>query len=142
MLRRWLIPVTVMVLAGCANQEPTPSPDGDGLFFPRHGSPLGVGDGALLEGELAFAAGCLVVHAVDGTRFLPLWPADTEPGVINAQPVVFGPGTRLLAETGITIRVGGGQVADRAAAEELVGPIPERCAADAFWGVSTVDTRP
>lgn len=141
MFVRWLT-LSVVVLGGCASSAPVPSSDGDGLFFPRHGSPLSVGDAALLEGELAFADGCLVVHAADGTRFLPLWPSDTEPGVINAQPVVLGPGSELLAETGINIRVGGGRVADRAAAEELVGAIPEQCAADAFWGVSTVDTRP
>ena len=143
MLRRWLIPVvTVMLLAGCANQEPTPSAGGNDLFFPRHGSPLGAGDAALLEGDLLFVDGCLLIEAGEGTRALVLWPVDTEPGVINGQPVILGPRRELLAEAGSSIRLGGSAVVGRRLAEELVGAIPERCVSGDFWGVSTVESRP
>jgi hypothetical protein len=128
----------LLALAGCAAEAPTPSEPQ--IFFPRHASPAGTGDAALLEGRVGFADGCLFVEVADGSRYLVLWPSDTTLGRINSLPAVMGP-PDYPVEIGENLRLGGSE-ADRATAEELVGPIPERCALDGYWAVSTVDHSP
>ena len=129
----------LVVLAGCATEPPTPS--GSAVFFPRHDSPLGTGEAALLEGRARFADGCLWVVTDAGDRFLLLWPADTELGLLNSQPAVFGPDRALLYEVGDIADdiygIGGSETTPEIA-RQLVGEIPEPCARDSFWVVSEV----
>jgi hypothetical protein len=128
-------------LAACAapagSQAASPAP----VFFPRHSSPLGQGDAALLEGVARFADGCLWIETPAGERVLLLWPADTRLGLLNSQPAVFGPGDALLYEVGDVAddvyEIGGSSTA-LDDARQLVGEIPESCARDAFWVVSDV----
>jgi hypothetical protein len=137
-VRRVLALAAALILAGCSAQ-PTGAPTT--FFFPRHGDPLGAGDAALLEGEVVFADACLWVRSGNGTLFLPLWPADVVLGKINDRPAVLSADQELLIETGEDTLLGGSQT-DRATAEQLVGPIPDRCAGGSFWSVNTVDNRP
>ena len=138
----WLVSVA-LALVGCAVELPAPEPVE--FFFPQHGSPLGTGDAALLEGEAVFDDGCLWIQTSDGARFLPLWPADVQLGMINSQPAVMAPNGALLVESGDAIRDVsqlGGSEASAEVARELVGDIPERCATDGFWVVGDVLGRP
>ncbi len=131
--------IALAVLAGCATEPPEPT--APGVFFPRHGSPLGVGDAALLEGVARFEDGCLWVETAAGERVLPLWPADTHLGRLNSQPAVFGPGNTLLFEVGDIaddVYGIGGSMTTPEIARDLVGEIPEPCAAGSFWVVSEV----
>jgi hypothetical protein len=93
---------------------------------------------AALEGVLAFRDGCLWIEANSGERFLPIWPANTSPGVINNLPVVIAEDAQLVLETGEVRNFAGSQV-DAARADELAGPIPEPCASESFWAVTHVD---
>jgi hypothetical protein len=140
---RQLLASVLLLAAGCATEAPEPTPPD--VFFPRHGSPLGAGDAALLEGLPEYADGCLWVVAPNGARYLPIWPADTELGMLNSQPAVFGPERMLIYEVGDafadTVGLGGSETSAETA-RELVGEIPERCAADGFWVVSDVLNRP
>jgi hypothetical protein len=125
------------LLGACATAPPA-SESPEGLFFPRHDAPYGEGDLAGLEGVVAFRDGCLWIDANSGERFLPIWPANTSPGVINSLPVVLVEDAQLLLETGEVRNFAGSQV-DAARAEELAGPIPEPCASESFWAVTQVD---
>jgi hypothetical protein len=137
---RWSVMLAaVLVLNACSGEIPTATEPAS--FFPRHGSPLGAGDAALLEGRITYVDGCLWVVAADGTRYLALWPADTTAGMINSLPAILGPDTELLIETGFVAQLAGSET-DRPTAEGLVGPIPDRCAGDAFWVVGDVVNRP
>lgn len=134
----WVIAVAVF-LAGCvAGPSPTPAA---AAFFPRHASPLGTGDLALLEGPLVFADGCIWIQPSAGQRFLILWPSNTTLGKINDLPAVLGPDHELLAETGSVARLGGSSTS-LATVQQLVGRIPKACAGEAFWVASTVENRP
>jgi hypothetical protein len=138
----WLASVA-LVLIGCGAEPPAPEPVE--LFFPQHDSPLGTGDAALLEGEAVFDDGCLWIQASDGMRFLPLWPADVQLGMIDSQPAVMAPSGGLLVEVGDAFRDVsrlGGSEASAEVARELVGEIPERCATDGFWVVADVLSAP
>jgi hypothetical protein len=130
----------VLALAACTGEETAPTRD-PSVFLPRHSATVTDGPAARAEGHLRFAEGCLWLEQADGTRLLILWPSDAVLGMINSRPAVLGPGRVLLAETDARIALGGGE-ANRAAAEELVGPIPSRCAGDGFWIASTVATVP
>ena len=124
-----------------ADAAPTAPP----FFFPRHASPLGIGDAALLEGVAVYGDGCLWIEAADGSRHLPLWPADTQLGMINREPAILGPDGELLVESGdatVDIARLGGSETSAAVARDLVGEIPERCLADGIWVVSDVLNRP
>jgi len=128
------------LLGACAIAPPA-SDAPDGLFFPRHDAPYGEGDMAGLEGVLAFREGCLWIDAGSGERFLPIWPANTLPGVINSLPVVLVDDAQLVLETGEVRNFAGSEV-DPARAQELAGPIPEPCASESFWAVTQVDRLP
>jgi hypothetical protein len=131
-----------VALAACGVAgSPVPSFERVQFFFPQHDQPLGSGDMARLEGTVVFEDGCVWVRTGDDTRYLVLWPADTEAGEINDMPAVLGPDGGLLVETGSPTALGGGSTS-LAAATEIAGPIPEACADDAFWAVSTVEIRP
>lgn len=130
----------VLLLAGCS-ANPKVSDDATALYYPRHGALYGTGDMAAVEGALTFRDGCIWLEAADGGMFLPIWPSDTKPGVINSLPVVLMADDMLVVETSET-RIFGGSQADLVQAEELAGPIPERCAGGSFWVVSTVDRAP
>jgi len=140
-MRRATLLLMAMTLAGCAAGSASPSFERVQFYFPRHADPLGAGDAARLEGTTAFADGCLWIETEAGDRFLPLWPSDTTAGEINDLPAVLGPDSELLVETGSLTVLGGSQT-DLATAAELVGAIPAACASDAFWAVSTVESRP
>jgi hypothetical protein len=139
-------PVTTALLAvtlvacGVAG-SPVPSVERVQFFLPQHDQPLGSGDSARLEGTVAFEDGCVWVRTGDATRYLVLWPADAEAGEINDLPAVLGPDGGLLVETGSPTALGGSET-DLTTATELVGEIPDACASDAFWVVSTVEMRP
>lgn len=134
MSARWGL--VLVMLAGCSLAPQTTLP------FPRHDAPYGqVGDGAALDGALTFRDGCLWLDGADGETFLPIWPSDTKPGVINSLPVVLMADDLLVVETGESGNFGGSQV-NRARAEELAGTIPDRCATESFWVVTTVDRAP
>jgi hypothetical protein len=131
--------ILLVLLAACTSAPPTPT--AGGVFFPRHGSPLGAGDAALLEGVARFEDGCLWIRTASGERVLLLWPRDTTLGRLNSQPAVFGPGNALLYEVGDIaddVYGIGGSTTTLATARELVGEIPEPCARDSFWAVSSI----
>ena len=131
-----------LVLAACGIAgSPVPSFDRVQFFFPQHDQPLGSGDMARLEGTVVFEDGCVWVRRADGERVLPLWPSDTQTGEINDLPAIQGPNLELLIETGSPTALGGSET-DLATATELVGEIPDACAGDAFWVVSTVEMPP
>ena len=132
--------VLAAVLGACAIAPPA-SEAPNGLFFPRHEARYGEGDMAALEGVLAFREGCLWIDADSGERLLPIWPANTSPGVINSLPVVLVDDAQLVLETG-EVRNFAGSAIDAARAQELAGPIPEPCASDSFWAVTQVDRLP
>lgn len=136
MRAQWPWVVAVMIV-GCTSEVPEPAD----FFFPQHGSPLGTGDLALLEGTLVAADGCLWIEAGDGSRHLVIWPSDTGRGMINGQPAVLGPGNELLAETGSHTMLGGSGT-DAGTALRLAGEIPAACAGESFWVASTVESRP
>ena len=140
---RWLwVLLATLTLVGCGADT---APSEATFFFPRHGSPLGGGDEALLEGVAVYGDGCLWIETEDGTRYLPLWPADTQLGMINRQPAILGPDRELLVESGdafVDVARLGGSEATAEMVAELVGAIPERCAADRFWAVGDVLNRP
>lgn len=94
-----------------------------------------------LAGVLAFRDGCLWIDSADGATFLPIWPGDTMPGVINSLPVILMEDSDLVVETGEARLFGGSQV-DAGRAAEIAGPIPEACAAEAYWLVTQVDRAP
>jgi hypothetical protein len=134
----WVFAVAVF-LAGCAAEaSPTPA---ESAFFPRHASPLGTGDQALIEGQVVFADGCVWVQPSATERFLVLWPSNTTLGKINNLPAVLGSGSELLVETGSVTRLAGGST-DLETARNLVGNIPEQCSTNGFWVASDVDNRP
>ena len=138
---RWLVLAT-LVLAGCAADV---SPTDESLFFARHGSPFGAPSSALLEGVAVYDDGCLWIQAADGTRYLPLWPANAQLGMINQEPAILGPDGELLVESGdafIDVMKFGGSEASVEKAEELVGGIPQRCTVGRFWVVADVVGRP
>jgi hypothetical protein len=138
-MRWWAAVACAVVVAGCATEPPQPT--GSGVFFPRHDGPLGAGDAALLEGRARFVDGCLWVVTDANERVLLLWPADTELGLLNSQPAVFGPARRLLFEVGDIaddVYGIGGSMTTAETARELVGEIPEPCARGSFWVVSDV----
>lgn len=123
----------VLLLAGCSATT--------ALYYPRHGAPYGTGDSAAVEGALAFRDGCIWLEAADGETFLPIWPSDTKPGVVNSLPVILMEDDMLVVEAGES-RIFGGSETDVVHAEELAGPIPDRCAAGSFWVVTMVDRVP
>ncbi len=130
----WCVGVILILQGGCAGGSASPTPTE--LFYPRHGRPLGVGDAALLEGQLILNDdGCVFIEQADGSRTLPLWPRDTSPRWMNVFTVV-GPGRELLFEANAVSRFAGSLV-DRPTAEELVGPIPDACLADGYWAVTS-----
>jgi hypothetical protein len=126
----------VLLLTGCSATAQV-SDDLTALYYPRHGAPYGTGDMAAVEGALAVRNDCIWLVAADGETFLPIWPSDTKPGVINSLPVILMENDMLVVETGET-RIFGGSQTDVVHAEELAGPIPERCAGGSYWVVSTV----
>lgn len=130
----------MLVACGTAG-SPVPSFERVQFFFPQHDQPLGSGDMARLEGTVVFEDGCVWVRTAAGERFLALWPADTQTGEINDLPAIQGPDLALLIETGSPTALGG-SATDLRTATELVGEIPDACAGDAFWVVSTVENRP
>ena len=138
MTARWAL--WVVMLAACS-ATPQVSEESTELYFPRHDGPYGQGDMAGLEGSLTFRDGCIWLDATDGETYLPIWPSDTKPGVINSLPVVLMADDLLVVETGETRNFGGSQT-DIARAEELAGPISEPCAGNSFWVVTRVDHLP
>jgi hypothetical protein len=132
------------LLVACSATAPTSSQAA--FYFPRHAEPLGNGDHAVIEGVARLDDGCLSIVAADGAAYLPLWPADTELGMINSLPAIMSADGELLVEVGDidpNDRVGlAGFETSQATAEELVGEIPERCQGDRFWVVENVLTRP
>lgn len=132
----WVIAAAVFV-AGCA-AEASLTPTGS-VFFPRHAGLLGNGYEARLAGPLVFADGCVWIQPPDGDRFLILWPSNTILGKINDLPAVLGPDHELLVETG-SVAVLGGRSTDLETAVQLVGPIPKRCAGEAFWEAGAVES--
>ena len=138
MTARWML--SILILAGCG-AAPQASEEAAALYYPRHDAPYGQGDMAGFEGSLMFREGCLWLDLAGGPTFLPIWPSDTKPGVINSLPVVLMDDDLLVVETGETRNFAGSQI-DPVSVEELVGPIPERCAGNSFWAVTRVDRLP
>lgn len=134
--------IVMLALAGCAGDV---SPTDESFFFARHGSPFGVPSSAVLEGVAVYDDGCLWIQAADGARYLPLWPANAQLGMINREPAILGADGSLLVESGdafIDVMQFGGSEASLETAEELVGSIPQRCTAGRFWVVADVVGRP
>lgn len=132
--------IMLVALTACGASPPAATPDA--FFFPRHGGALGTGDGAMVQGIAVMGDGCLLLQAEDGTRYLPLWPQDTQLGMINSLPAVLAADRRLLLEVGDIdpddlFRLTGTEVSEARAAE-LVGTVPERCAIGRYWMVSDV----
>lgn len=134
--------IATLALAGCAGDV---SPSDGSFFFARHGSPFGAPSSAVLEGVAVYDHGCLWIEAADGARYLALWPADAQLGMINREPAILGADGSLLVESGdafIDVMKFGGSEASLETAEERVGVIPERCTAGGFWLVTEVVGRP
>lgn len=128
-------------LAGCASEVVAPTVPSASLYFPMHGTALGTGDAAALEGELVVEDDCLWIETGTGERVLPLWPSDVRLGMVESRPAILGPDLEVLLETGSRSSLGGSET-DLERARELTGPIPEECASGSFWVVSTVVERP
>ena len=138
MTGRWVL--WILILAGCG-ATPQVSDEAAALYYPRHDAPYGQGEMAGLEGALAFRDGCIWLDTAGGQTFLPIWPRDTKPGVINSLPVVLMDDDMLVVETGETRMFAGSQT-DPVRVEELLGPIPARCGRLSFWVVTSVDSAP
>jgi hypothetical protein len=135
-----LAALALALVAGCTAP---PSPETPaGFFFPRHDSPLGEGDAALLEGVVRMPGSCLLIVAEDGTVWLPIWPSDVVIGRLNSQPAVMAPdGVSMLLEVGDAFpddvyQLGGSEVDP--SDQELIGPVPDTCEFDRYWAVSDV----
>jgi hypothetical protein len=136
--------ITLLALAACGAAAPAPTTDS--FFFPRHAGALGAAGAARVEGVAVMGDGCLLLQAEDGQRYLPLWPQDTRLGMINSLPAILAADSELLVEVGDIdpndrVELSGNEVAEESATE-LVGTVPERCAADRYWIVGDVLTRP
>ena len=134
----WVFAVAVFLAACAAEASPTPAAS---VFFPRHASPLGAGDQALIEGQVVFANGCVWVQPSGRERLLVVWPSNTTLGKINDLPAVLGPDSELLVETGSVTRLAG-RSTDLETARNLAGNIPEQCSTNGFWVASNVEDRP
>lgn len=138
MTGKWM--PSILILAACS-AAPQAIDEATALYYPRHEAPYGQGEMAGVEGSLAFRDGCIWLDTAAGPTFLPIWPSDTKPGVINSLPVVLMEDDGLVVETGETRNFAGSQT-DPVRVEELVGPIPEQCGRNSFWVVTSVDRLP
>ena len=73
---RWVLLAT-LTLVGCGADT---APSEATFFFPRHNSPLGAGDAALLEGMAVYGDGCLWIETEDEA------PAEMAAELVGAIP--------------------------------------------------------
>ena len=142
MLRRVLaLGALGLLTCACASTAPSATAAPTPIFFPRHDVSGALPD-ALLSGTLVHDDGCLLVES-DGLRWLPVWPADFEPGVINLHPVVLAPDRTLLVETGegLILSGAGHEGAEQyAAVVDLIGQdVPEPCRVGRYWLVGSAE---
>lgn len=136
--------ITLLPLAACGAAPPAPT--ADTFFFPRHAGALGAAGAARVEGAAVMGDGCLLLQTEDGQRYLPLWPQNTQLGMINSLPAILAADRQLLIEVGDIdpndrVELTGSEVPEERATE-LVGTVPERCAVGRYWVVGDVLTRP
>jgi hypothetical protein len=141
--RPLIVAVLAVMLAACGA---APEPTADPFFFPRQTGAAGAADAARLEGVAVMGDGCLLLQATDGDLYLPLWPQDTQLGMINSLPAILAADSELLVEVGDIdpndrVELTGSEV-PKERATELVGTVPERCAVGRYWAVGDVLTRP
>lgn len=117
-------PAIGFVFGGCTSPSaPVPSQSGPTMSdmtppaIATHGGTVGIGEGALLEGEIEVADGCLVLRT-SGGLVVPIFPL---------QLATWDNGLRLdgdVASIGDDVRVGGGFAAPSSSAELSV---PAEC---------------
>ncbi len=125
----------LLVLTGC--RAP------DAVFFPQHvaGNQVFL---ALHTAQLIEADGCLWLRT-DTSMHLAIWPNTVAPRWNGSNWEVLDSTGRVLAVTGRTVVVVGGELprADdeqvpRGVTDLVKVPIPERCAANDFWKVEGI----
>ena len=108
-----------------------------GVFFPRYGS-MGPTPAALFEGRLEVKDGCVWLINNSGTRILPIWPGGYGLRGTGDELRVTDAGGRVVAATGQTLRVQGGEF-PAAEARRLMGrEEPAACGGNGFWMVGPI----
>lgn len=105
----------------CGEVDPPAADPGSPAASYLRTGPWGEGDGALLEGTLDLADGCVVVAGPDGTVRVPVLPTDFR----------WDPDAQTLSAFGVSLTIGeavslGGGAAGNPRA--LGGHVPETCA--------------
>ena len=110
------------LIAGCSRQG---VPQHLGILTLLRFGQLDASPAALYTGRVSFANGCASVEGPRGLPMTGLWPPDTRLDATSGRLLIVVQGVPFAE--GDELSMGGGEYADEAWVESLVGPIPEQC---------------